>query len=107
MLGDLSLALLLVAAPLWLASLVHRMVVAQEAAAWAGGLFLAWSVLANIALVGFGAALLRSELAPSWAAWTQIALAALVLLQLVVTRDALPALYHVGPAVVGVAMLLS
>jgi hypothetical protein len=33
-------------------------------------------------------------------------LAALMLVQLLVTGDALPALYHVGPALVGVAALL-
>ena len=106
-LTDLSLALLLLGAPLWLASLVHRIVVARDGAAWAGALFLAWSVNANAAIVGFGAALVRSDLSGGWAGWTGIVLAALMLVELLVTGDALPALYHVGPAVIGVAVLLA
>lgn len=105
-LADLSLALLLIAAPLWLASLVHRITVAEEGAAWAGGLFLAWSTLANLAAVGFGTALLRSGLSTSWSGWAAITLGALVLVQLLLTGDALPALYHLGPAVVGAALLV-
>jgi hypothetical protein len=106
-LSDLSLALLLLGAPLWLASLVHRMVVAGDGAAWAGGLFLAWSVIANVAIIGLGAALVRSGHAGTWSGWTAVVLGALVLVQLLVTGDALPASYHVGPAAMGVAVLLS
>lgn len=106
-LADLSLALLLLGAPLWLASLVHRIVVAGDGAAWAGGLFVAWSALANVAIIGFGTAVVRSDLSTTWSGWTAIALAALMLVQLLATGDALPALYHVGPAVMGAAVLFS
>jgi hypothetical protein len=103
---DLSLALLLLGAPLWLASLAHRIAIATDGAAWAGGLFLAWSVIANAAVIGFGAAFVRSGLAGSWSGWVAMALAALILAQLGITGDALPALYHLGPAVIGAALLL-
>ena len=102
---DLSLALLLLGVPLWLASLAHR-VIATDGAAWAGWLFLAWSVIANVAVIGFGAAFLRSDLAGGWSGWVATVLAALILVQLVITGDSLPALYHLGPAVIGVALLL-
>ena len=113
----LSVATLLLGAALWLASLAFRISVlaaaASEAmpgleagAAWAGGLFLAWSVLGNAAVVGFGAAIVRSGYPASWCGWAAIALGALVLVQLVVTGDALPALYHVGPVLIGVALVL-
>lgn len=105
-LADLSLALLLLGAPLWLASLVHRIVVAADGSAWAGGLFLAWSVIANVAVIGFGAAYLSSDLTGAWSGWVAIASAALILVQLVLTGDALPAMYHLGPTVIGVALLL-
>ena len=105
-LADLSLALLLLGAPLWLASLVHRIVATDEGAAWAGGLFVAWSVIANVAVVGFGAALVRSDLSGAWSGWLAMALGALMLVQLLLTGDALPALYHLGPAVMGIALLL-
>jgi hypothetical protein len=104
---DLSLALLLLGAPLWLASLVHRIAVAEDAAALAGGLFLAWSAIANAGIVGFGAALVHSGLPGAWSGWAAIVLGALILLQLLVTGDALPAAYHLGPAVMGVAVLLA
>jgi hypothetical protein len=106
-LADFSVALLLLGAPLWLATLVHRVVVAADGADWAGGLFLAWSTLANTALIGFGAALVRSDLPGGWSGWVGIVLGALILAQLAWTGDALPALYHLGPAVTGVALLLS
>ena len=106
-LADLSLALLLLGAPLWLASLVHRITVARDGVAWAGALFLAWSILANVAIIGFGAALVRSDLSGAWAGWTGIVFGASMLVQLLVTGDALPALYHVGPAVMGGVILLS
>lgn len=105
-LTDLSLALLLLGAPLWLASLVHRIVVAEDGASWAGGLFLAWSAIANAAIVGFGVAVVRSGLVGTWSGWTAIVLGTLILVQLLVTGDALPGLYHVGPAVIGAAVLL-
>jgi hypothetical protein len=114
----LSLAALVLGAALWLAGLVFRLAAAVPAAAtapsealaavsaWAGGLFLAWSVLGNAAVIGFGAAIARSGYPAAWCGWTAIALGALVLTQLAVTGDALPALYHVGPALIGVALLL-
>ena len=106
-LADLSLVLLLLGAPLWLACLVHRIVVTEDGVAWAGGLFLAWSAMANVAIVGFGAAVIRSDVSTAWSGWVAIAVAALSLVQLLATGDALPALYHVGPAVIGAAVLIS
>jgi hypothetical protein len=114
---SLSLVTLVLGAGLWLASLVFRLTATASAgaeppagfavvSAWAGGLFLAWSVLGNAAVVGFGAAIVRSGYPAAWCGWTAVALGALVLVQLAVTGDALPALYHVGPALVGVALLI-
>jgi len=105
-LADLSLALMLLAAPLWLASLVHRIVVAEDGSAWAGGLFLAWSVIANAAVIGFATAFVRSDLTGGWSGWVAIVLASLILVQLIITGDALPAAYHLGPTVIGIALLL-
>lgn len=112
----MSLAALLLGAALWLASLTFRMTVLADAveatpgleavSAWAGGLFLAWSVLGNAAVVGFGAAIVQSGYPAAWCGWAAIVLGALMLAQLVGTGDALPALYHVGPALVGLALLL-
>lgn len=114
----LATSTLLVGAPLWLASLTFRvtaLTAASEAepstaiaalSAWAGGLFLAWSALANAAVLGFGVAVVQSEHPSAWSGWVAIVLAALMLAQLTATRDALPALYHVAPAMIGIALLL-
>jgi hypothetical protein len=114
----LSLIVLLLGAALWLATLTFRVTAMAAVAgteppagfavlsAWAGGLFLAWSVLANAAVVGFGAAVVRSGYPASWCGWAAVALGALLLAQLVATGDALPAIYHVGPGLIGVALLV-
>ena len=75
--------------------------------AWTAGFFLAWSYLANAAVVGFGVAIVHSGYPATWCGWAAIALAALMLIQLVATGDALPALYHVGPVLIGVAIVSS
>ena len=114
----LSSSALLVGAPLWLASLTFRvtaMTAVSEAepptnfaalSAWAGGLFLAWSVLANAAVLGIGVAVVESGYPAAWSGWVAIVIAGLMLAQLTATRDALPALYHVAPALIGIALLL-
>lgn len=114
----LSSSALLLGAPLWLASLTFR-VTAMTAASetepqagfaalsvWAGGLFLAWTALANAAVLGFGVAVVHTGYPSTWSGWVAIVLAALMLAQLAATGDALPALYHVAPALIGVALLL-
>jgi hypothetical protein len=53
-----------------------------------------------------GVAVCRSVLDGSWSGWVAIARAALVLVQLSLTGDALPAAYHLGPAVVGISLLI-
>lgn len=115
---SLSLATLIVGAPLWLVSLTFRIAAmpansARESptapadtSAWAGGLFLAWSALANMAVVGFGVAVVHSGYPAAWSGWAAIGLGALLLAQLLATGDALPASYHIGPAVIGIALLL-
>lgn len=114
----LSLGVLLMAAPLWLASLTFRVTTLTAASgteppagfaalsAWASGLFLAWTALANAAVLGFGVAVVHSGYPATWSGWLAIVLAALMLAQLTATGDALPAAYHVGPALIGIALLL-
>jgi hypothetical protein len=115
--APLSFAALLLGAGLWLASLTFRVtgmaaVSAEDvpagieaASAWAGGLFLAWTALGNAAVIGFGVAVVKSDFPAEWCGWAAIALGSLILVQLVVTGDALPASYHVGPALIGIALL--
>lgn len=114
----LSLSALVMGAPLWLASLTFRVTTMTTASgteprpevaalsAWAGGLFLAWTALANAAVLGFGVAIVHSGYPAAWSGWLAIVLAALMLAQLATTGDTLPALYHVAPALIGIALLL-
>ena len=74
----LSSSALLMGAPLWLASLTFRVTAMTAASgteplmgfdalsAWAGGLFLAWSALANVAVIGFGVAVVHSGFPAAW-----------------------------------------
>lgn len=111
-----SLATLGLGAVLWLTSLTFRLTalsagtgpisVLELVSAWAGGLFVAWTILCNAAVIGFGAAIAECGYPAAWAGWAAVVLAGLMLAQLLVTGDALPALYHVAPAVIGVALLL-
>jgi hypothetical protein len=115
----MSLALLLLGAGLWLASLVFRVTAMAKAAgtaappgfeavaSWAGGLFLAWTVLGNAAVAGYGAAVVRTDYPAAWAGWVAIVLAGAMLVQLAATGDALPGAYHIGPAVLGIALFLA
>lgn len=114
----LSFAALVLGAALWLASLSFRVTAMAAASgadpaagfeavsAWAGGLFLAWTVLGNAAVVGFGAAVVHGGYPAAWSGWAAIALGSVMLAQLLLTGDALPALYHVAPALIGVALLV-
>jgi hypothetical protein len=73
-----SLAALLLGAALWLASLSFRMTALPAVfggdppagfaavSAWAGGLFLVWTVLGNAAVVGFGAAIVKTGYPAAW-----------------------------------------
>jgi hypothetical protein len=113
----LSFAALLLGAGLWLASLTFRMTAMAAAAgaappagfeavsAWAGGLFLAWTALANAAVLGYGVAIVHGGYPATWSGWAAIVLGALMLAQLLGTGDALPGLYHVAPALIGLALL--
>lgn len=115
---SLALSTLLVGAPLWLASLTFRVATMTAASgtegspglaalsAWAGGLFVAWTALANAAVLGFGVAIVHSGYPATWSGLLAIVLSALMLGQLTAIGDALPALYHVAPALIGIALLL-
>ena len=63
-------------------------------------------MLGNASVVGFGAAVVDSAYPATWCGWAAVALGSAMLVQLLVTGDALPALYHLAPALVGIVLLL-
>ena len=103
---------------LWLVSLAFRVTVTTSAfsggvpagfeavSAWAGALFLGWTILGNAAVAGFGAAVVQSGYPATWCGWVVIVLVALIVAQLLLTGDSLPVLYHVGPLVLGATLLV-
>jgi hypothetical protein len=108
---------------LWTVELVARLSVVMAAAdetvatgvvpvwaaplsAWGSGLFIVYAMLSNLAVLGLGMTLLRSDLVPSWAGWSAAGMSVLLLALLAITRDNIPALNLIGPVVIGVALLL-
>jgi hypothetical protein len=66
-------------------------------------------VVAFLAQAAFGAALLQTGLVASWAGWTTIMwnLAWLLVLAIVSPRNMyFPALHHVAPLIIGIALLM-
>lgn len=108
---------------LWIVELVARLSVVMAAAdqtvatgvvpvwaapvtVWGSGLFTVYATLSNLAVLGLGLTLLRSELVPGWAGWSAVGASVLLLALLAITRDNIPALNLIGPVVIGVALLL-
>ncbi len=113
-----SVAGLAVGGTLWLIALAFRvwpMTLAARgarppglelAATWIGGLFPVWGWLGNASVVMLGAVVVRADRPADRCGWAAAGLAGLVLVQLLATGDARPALYHVAPAPISVALLL-
>jgi hypothetical protein len=121
--ADLAVLAYVIAAVLWTVELVSRLTVivvagnetvasgvvpvwAEPLAIWGSGLFIVYALLSNVAMLAFGAALLRADLVPAWAGWTAIGMSVLVLVLLAITRNNIPVMNLVGPVVIGVALLL-
>lgn len=65
-----------------------------------------WVIVANLAYVAFGAAILSSGLLPGWAGWAAIGLGAAIPAAVLITRNGFPQLSLVVPFVLGMALLI-
>ena len=121
-LADIGLATYLLAAPLWLVSLVFRLTVAVTIADgvlrgvpvpdWytplAGsneGLLTVYHAIASLALVAIGLSIMRSELVPHWVGWFTAA-SGIVIGATLLLVSSIPLLLYVPSAVIGVALLV-
>ncbi len=81
---------------------------ALSGSAWANTQIILYVVLAFLGQAAFGAALLRTGLLPAWVGWATVLWNAgwLALLSILRPRDIYyPALHHVAPLVIGIALL--
>lgn len=74
--------------------------------AWGYALFIVYTVLSNVGGLGFGVALLRTDIVPAWAGWLTVATSLAALANLVVTGDNAPFQNLIGPMAIGIALLL-
>ncbi len=74
---------------------------------WNGALFAIFSTLAFAGVAAFGGAILATHLLPPWLGWATVVYSLTGLVILAITRDALPAMHHLMPLVIGVVLLLS
>lgn len=121
-LADIGLATYLLAAPLWLVSLVFRLTVAVTVADgvlrgapvpdWytplagsAEGLLNVYHAIASLALIAIGLSIMRSELVPRWVGWFTAAIG-IVLGATLLFGSSIPALLYIPSGVIGAALLL-
>jgi hypothetical protein len=72
------------------------------------GLFTAHTaLLAPVALLGYGASIVRTRLAPRWAGWFTVAMAIVLLGQFAAFQGALPAPLFLAFAATGLALALT
>lgn len=83
--------------PDWLAAL-WRMVFVLEAV---------WVILANLAAAGYGVAIVRTDVLPSWLGWAAIAVGLGIPTIVLLVRDGFPHLALPVPLALAVALLLS
>jgi hypothetical protein len=79
------------------------------AALWDVGFVLeaAWIVLANVAAVGFGLAIVRTSILPGWVGWLSLGVGLAIPIGVLVTRNGFPHLALPIPVALGVALLLT
>ncbi|HEY9378057.1 MAG TPA: hypothetical protein VIQ02_13300 [Jiangellaceae bacterium] len=76
-------------------------------AVWQAGFVLerVWIVLANVAAVGYGVAVLRTDVLPGWLGWSAIVVGLAIPILVLLTRDGFPELALPVPLVLGIALL--
>jgi hypothetical protein len=73
---------------------------------WGEMMLRIYTVLAFLAIAGYGWALLQTGLLPQWVGWVSIAWSVFWLGHFIVIQDTIPLLHHVIPLVIGIALIL-
>jgi len=68
---------------------------------------LSWVIVANLAFIAVGIAILQGNVVSAWAGWTAAAMGSTITAAVVITRYAFPQLGLLYPIVLGVALLVS
>jgi hypothetical protein len=78
-------------------------------AVWQAGFVLeqVWIVLANLAAVGYGMAVLRTDVLPGWLGWAAIVVGLAIPILVLLTRDGFPELALPAYLTLGVALLFT
>lgn len=78
----------------------------EPLAQWGFALFYVYAVVGCLALAAYGGSLLQVALLPAWIGWATIAFSIVVLIQLLITGDTLPAFHYLPPLLVGIFLML-
>lgn len=69
------------------------------------GVFVVSAAIGFLALAAYGGALLQTTLVPAWAGWATLLFSLVLLVQLLITGDTLPAFHYLPPLIIGVLLL--
>lgn len=120
----LGLVAFLLAATLWVIFSAYRATVtikaAQEMTAtgevptyyealaqWGFALFWVYAVVGFLALAAFGVSLLLTDLLPAWAGWATLIFSLVILVQLLIMGDTLPAFHYFPGLLIGILLLFT
>jgi hypothetical protein len=118
-----ALLLATLASTLWIANLAFRLTVTVRAvdtfsasgavpdwyepvSAWTGAMWSAAALAGGLSMLGYGVAVARTSMLPSWTGWLAVGIGVVMLGMFIITRDVPPFLLYVAPAVFGVAALI-
>ncbi|MEO6066253.1 MAG: hypothetical protein ABIP49_10800 [Lysobacterales bacterium] len=78
----------------------------EPLAQWGFALFYVYAVVGFLALAAYGGSLLQVDLLPAWVGWATIVFSILILIQLLITGDTLPAFHYLPPLLIGIFLML-
>lgn len=78
----------------------------EPLAQWGFALFYVYAVVGFLALAAYGGSLLQVGLLPAWVGWATIVFSILILIQLLITGDTLPAFHYLPPLLIGIFLVL-
>lgn len=78
----------------------------EPLAQWGFALFYVYAVVGFLSLAAYGGSLLQVDLLPAWVGWSTIVFSILLLIQLLITGDTLPAFHYFPPLLIGIFLML-
>lgn len=78
----------------------------EPLARWGFALFYIYAVIGFLALVAYGISLIQAVLLPAWTGWATLIFSIVILIQLFITGDTLPAFHYVPTLLIGILLLV-